>query len=262
MVSDKKLMTLYREARDFLETIAGRDVEELLAFTRYSKVTDMQEIYWRFARSLCNKRGMPATIGDVDELEPFLFGFDPVRTAGKYDGEWKRLFTAIREGYTPPGPMDISREASYWVVYVKGLLSGAVFLSRVGTFSGFERFVAGFAHHPIALAGLPIIIERFIYGMGFPLGCDWLREMGYTDYAKPDIHVLTIFIECGIVRDWDTFQSFKILAHMGRLMGEPPAVVDKVLWYIGSGRFLPDDEPVTRYRNAFVEYVTPILKKV
>ncbi|SHJ90580.1 hypothetical protein SAMN02745216_02511 [Desulfatibacillum alkenivorans DSM 16219] len=261
MVSDKKLIILFNEAKDFLETVAGRDVEELLAFTRYSKVTDMQEVYWRFARSLCNKRGMPATIGDVDDLEPFLFGFDPVRSAGNYGGDWRRLFTAIREGYTPPGPMDASREGSYWVQYVKGLLSGAVFLSRFETFKKFEKFVAGFAHHPIALAGLPLTLDRQVFAMGFPLATDWLRECGYTNYAKPDVHVMTIFVECGIVREWDTFQSFKILARMGRLVGEPPAVVDKVLWYIGSGRFLPGDEPVTRYREAFIEYVKPILEK-
>ena len=261
MVSDK-LVTLYKEARDFLETIAGPNVEKLLAFTRYTKVQDMQEVYWRFARSLPNKRGMPASIGDVDDMEPFLFGFDPLYTAEKYCGDWKRLFTAVREGHTPPGPMDMIREGSYWVVFTKCLLSGAVFLSRFGSFDGFERFVAGFAHHPMALAGLPIIIERHVFGMGFPLACDWLREMGYTDYAKPDVHVLTILSECGIIPAWDPYAAFKALARIGRLVGEPPAVVDKTLWFIGSGRFVPGDETVTRYRDAFIEYVTQILAKV
>ncbi|MFH1886988.1 MAG: hypothetical protein ABIM40_09845 [Pseudomonadota bacterium] len=274
MVSDKKLITLYREARDFLETIAGPNVEKLLAFTRYTKVTDMQEVYWRFARSLCNKRGMPATIGDVDELEPFLFGFDPMATIQKYGGDWRRLFTTIREGYTPPGPMDMSRRGSFWVLYVKGLLDGAAFLNRLGSFNGFEKFVAGFAHHPMALAGLPLIIERHVYGMGFPLACDWLRECGCGSgslefsknkpggsFGKADVHVLTILTECRIIQSWDAYAAFKALARMGWLCGEAPAVVDKTLWYIGSGRFLPGDEPVTRYREAFLEYVVPILER-
>ncbi|HIJ56421.1 MAG TPA: hypothetical protein HPQ03_09885 [Deltaproteobacteria bacterium] len=264
MISDQKLITFYHEARDFLETLAGPKTERLLAFTRYTKVCDMQEVYWRFARSLPNKRGMPATIGDIDELEPFLFGFDPMRTAEKYQGDWKRLFTAIREGYTPPGPMDMSREGSYWVVFAKGLISGSWFLSRFGAFHGFERFVVGFAHHPLALAGLPVIIERHVFGMGFPLACDWLREMGFTDYAKPDVHVLTILSECGVIQAWDPYAAFKVMARIGWLVGEPPAVVDKTLWFIGSGRFVSGsgDETVTRYREAFIEYVKPILAKV
>ena len=260
MVTDNKLITLYREARDFLETIAGPKVEKLLAYTRYAKVHDMQEVYWHFARSLCNKRGMPATIGDVDELEPFLFGFDPVQTANKYGADWRRLFTTIREGYTPPGPMDLSRGGSFWVLYVKGLLSGAEFLSRFKSFNEFEEFALFFTNHPLAMAGLPLLLGR-IHGMGFALSCDYLRQLGLP-YGKGDIHVLTILTECGIIQEWDPYAAFKILARIGRLVGESPAVVDKVLWYIGSGRFLPGDEPVTRYRQAFLEYVIPILEKV
>ncbi len=50
---------------------------------------------------------------------------------------------------------------------------GTVFLSRFDSFEYFDLFVSSFNFNDIAITGLPILLDQEIYGMGFPLGCDW-----------------------------------------------------------------------------------------
>jgi thermostable 8-oxoguanine DNA glycosylase len=38
-----------------------------------------------------------------------------------------------------------------------------------------------------------MLISREVKGIGFPLACDFLKEMGFTGFAKPDVHIKTIF---------------------------------------------------------------------
>jgi hypothetical protein len=84
------------------------------------------------------------------------------------------LFADIKEKHTPPGPMDINKPISYWAIFCKGILSGAELLSQFDSFESFDEFVNSFAFNDISIAALPILLDQEIYGMGFPLGCDWL----------------------------------------------------------------------------------------
>jgi hypothetical protein len=64
----------------------------------------MFDVSWHLLNSLTNKVGMGATIGPINILEPFLFGFDPWQTHSHYRGNWERLFTDIKKKHAPPGP--------------------------------------------------------------------------------------------------------------------------------------------------------------
>ena len=260
MTPDRKLKVLYKAAHDYLGSKIGKEaLEQKLDHYRQYKVGNMNDVFWHLLNSLTNKVGMRATIGDIDPLEPFLFGFDPWQTNSHYQGDWKCLFRDIKKYHTAPGPMDINKPNSYWVIFTKGVLSGAEFLSQFDSFESFDEFVKSFTFNDISIAALPILIDQEIYGMGFPLGCDWLKEIGYGNYGKPDTHTIDILYGTGIARSRDNYEVLKTMVKMARINDELPAVVDRLLWFIGSGKYVDENVKFTRQKAAFIEDLRPKL---
>jgi hypothetical protein len=254
MTPDRKFKMLYSAAYDYLEFKIGKEaLEHKLDHYRHYRVVNMQDVFWHLVNSLTNKVGMRATIGAIDPLEPFLFGFDPWQTHSKYQDDWKQLFADIKEKHTPPGPMDINKPISYWAIFCKGILSGAEFLSRFESYESFDKFANSFAFNDISIAALPILLDQEIYGMGFPLGCDWLKEMGYGDYGKPDTHTIDILYGTGVAASQDNYEVLKTMVKMARVNDEVPAVVDRLLWFIGSGKYVDENVKITRQKAGFIE---------
>ena len=43
------------------------------------------------------------------------------------------------------------------------------------------------------------MISVKVSGFGFPLAYDFLKELGYTEYKKPDVHLIDIFKGLGLI---------------------------------------------------------------
>jgi hypothetical protein len=260
MTPDRKFKMLYTAAYDYLESKIGKvALEHKLNHYRHYKVDNMFDVFWHLVNSLTNKVGMRATIGAIDPLEPFLFGFDPWLTHSHYQDDWQLLFRTIEQNHQPPGPMNILNESSYWVLFCKAILSGTEFLSRFESFKSFDEFVNSFAFNDISIAALPILLDQEIYGMGFPLGCDWLKEMGYGNYGKPDTHTIDILYGTGVAASQDNYEVLKTMVKMARINDELPAVVDRLLWFIGSGKYVDENVKITRQKAGFIEDLRPKL---
>jgi hypothetical protein len=254
MTPDRKFKMLYAAACDYLESKIGKiALEQKLDHYRHYKVDSMFDVFWHLVNSPTNKVGMRATIGDIDPLEPFLFDFDPWQTQSHYQDNWKLLFKTVEANHQPPGPMNITNGSSYWVLFCKGILSGAEFLSLFDSFESFDEFVNSFAFNDTSIAALPILLDQEIYGMGFPLGCDWLKEMGYGDYGKPDVHTGDILFETGVAQSRDNYEVLKTMVRVGRINDELPAVVDRLLWFIGSGKYVDENVKITRQKMGFIK---------
>ncbi len=129
---------------------------------------------------------------------------------------------------------------------------GTEFLSRFDSFESFDQFVSSFNFNDIAITGLPILLDQEIYGMGFPLACDWLKEMGYTNYAKPDTHSIDILYVTRIAPRQDNYVVYKTMVRMAGVNDEVPAVVDRLLWFIGSGKYVDEHDKITRQKAGFI----------
>jgi hypothetical protein len=248
------LRLIYQSAKSFLENLVGKEIlDEKLGHIRTYKVDNMSDMYNHLLWSLTNKRNMQMTIGDIDLLEPFFFDFDPVETHQQYNYRWQELFQRIKEAHKPPGPMDMSNEQGYWAVFSKGALSGAAFLASFRIFEAIDAYFMGFQHHDLAIPALPMILEREIYGMGFPLACDFLKEAGYTNYGKPDVHVKDILCSLELVDCRDNYEVFKTLLRIARANNELSAVIDKLLYLIGSGNIGKPEIKIGRQKKVFIE---------
>lgn len=72
--------------------------------------------------------------------------------------------------------------------------------------------------------------------MGFALACDALKELGYTEYPKPDRHMKDILSGLGLCGK-DEIEVFETLVGMANTLGITPYRLDKVLWLVSSGNF-------------------------
>ena len=98
--------------------------------------------------------------------------------------------------------------------------------------------------------------------MGFPLGCDFLKEIGYTNYAKPDTHTIDILFETGVASSQNNYTVFMTMVQMARVNNEAPAVIDRLLWLIGSGKYVGKNEKITRQKAAFIQDIRPKLDHI
>jgi hypothetical protein len=77
----------------------------------------------------------------------------------------------------------------------------------------------------------------------------------YGDFGKPDRHVIDIFYGIGISQSRDNYEVLKSMVKMARINDELPAVVDRLLWFIGSGKYVDENVKIARQKAAFIEYL-------
>ena len=198
------------------------------------------------------------SIGGVGKLGTVLCDFEPVRVLEKYPSGWEDVLDDIVRQLKPRG--SVSRTSrSIWPRYCRSVLSGARLLSRFSSAEDFYGWVDLFDEDERARPALPLLLAQEIEGIGFALACDFLKELGYENFSKPDVHVKEIF--------WATelspfgtsdYEVFGAVARVARNASVTAYNVDKLFWLIGSGYFYEDPHVGKRGRigsqkKAFIE---------
>lgn len=258
----EQFIELYNQAYIFLKDKVGEKVlrKELDHFfdCQPKKLTD---VFKQMANSLKNRQGFVNFIADVEKMKEVLCGFDPFKIIKKYDQDWLTLCQIFKSLYGSHYKFDLNNHRNAWVMYSKGILSCAKFLSSFKEFDDFDKFIRTFtdSNNEFIIAALPMLLEKEIYGFGFPLACDFLKELGYTEYGKPDVHLKDIFVEVGAVESSDDYEVFKKIVKIGALVHEKPVIVDKIFWLIGSGKFNENNLKIGSQKDEFVAQFKKVL---
>src|SRR5690606_8075370 len=115
----------------------------------------------------------------------------------KYGDDYTQLLTDIETDLRPKGKIRKSPK-SIWPKYCKTIISAADFLSQFDSGEDFYSWANHYYNDSRSIAALPLIIEQEIYGVGYPLACDFLKELGFINYGKPDVHIIDIFVGVGL----------------------------------------------------------------
>ncbi len=175
-------------------------------------------------------------IGGVRNLSPILFDFDPGRVLKEYHN-WEEVLDQI-EARLMQRKKCAREKGSLWPRYCRSILSSAAFLNRFPTASDFYAWCDSIISKQSSNSELPNQIRKNVFGFGKALACDFLKELGYSDYGKPDVHIKDIFTGidfCNEEANQDT-----LLATINRIalnVGISSYNVDKTFWLIGSGYF-------------------------
>ncbi len=269
-------MKAYQLAKDYLP---GRNIRGVTAsliekylnpLTLNPKPASKEGIYRRILESAQNanmKAGVIGrAIGGVEKLSLVLEGFNPKAVMDKYAGDWEAILNDIVERVEPRGEVRRTPR-SIWPHYCQTILSSASFIEQFSSASDFFSWVDFFDRDDRARASLPMLLSREIEGFGFALSCDFLKEMGYVNFPKPDVHLRDIFTALSLCSDKpDDYQLFKAVIRVAGHAGVTAYNADKVFWLIGSGYFYNDLDigsqgRVGSRKREFIEYAKPLLNK-
>jgi hypothetical protein len=210
------------------------------------------DLYIGLLESLKNRQGMPNAIGDVQRLGDCLFGFDPSLVVEHFGDDWGALLDLVREDVQPTSKMDKNNRKNSWVIFCKGATCGAKFLSKFDDVDEFLGYVSDFDAKPTTRPALPLLLGEELFGFGFSLACDFLMELGFTNFSKPDVHLLELFSGLSLAEE-NPLDVFRAVAQMAEEVKETPFAVDKVFWLIGSGKLYLTDDKFKTSKPEFIE---------
>lgn len=256
---------LYKSALDFLlsfDVIKQTDLNKHLV-SEYEKPKDLKIIYRRICESAQNKQMSSKVIGNsiggVDNLRIVLFDFDPQKVAENFKKtEAEKLLNQIREKLKPKGQVRTTNR-SLWPQFCQSVIDSAHFLKSFETADKFYNWANFFANDSKAKPALPLMISIEIAGIGFPLACDFLKELGFVEYGKPDVHLKDIFEALNIIDPHEKsvtkqdYATLKAIDRIAKASNVTPYAVDKVFWLIGSGNFYLTGKNIGRQKQVFID---------
>lgn len=242
----------YQLAKDFLLKNTPPEVDENL-LRKYLNLSRSQvnlnsknDIYFRLLESAQNtnmKTGVIGrAIGGVKTLGNVLNDFNPDEIVSQYGEDSEKLMETIFYKVDVRGKKR-TESNSIWPSYCKTILSAALFLKQFKDLKDFQQWVDENYKDQRTFAAVPFIISYEIYGISLALACDFLKELGYDGYGKPDIHVKNIFKAIGLCRiNSNDYQVLKAIRRIAENVGQTAYHVDKLFWLIGSGKFYNNPE--------------------
>lgn len=203
----------------------------------------LNAIYRALLDSLRNRGMMANVIGELPVLSQALCNFDPQEVLGKYGNDKERLLQALVKA--KPG---LSRKKlgprSLWRIFADGSLGGAKFLTtRFKTAKQFHKYVDKWSVDPDLACAFPLFLsDAGIKGLGPALAADFLKETGMNFMAKPDTYTRRFLALAGLISskkasDSEVLRAFYRASQVLGPKKYPPAVLDKILWHLGSGKF-------------------------
>ncbi len=255
-MKEKDYKNLFESSKKYLldfNEITTEILNKQLELPALDKLKTKKQLFYNFLDCARNKQGMPNAIGDINELEKILYDFNPEKVNNNY-ANWEILFDKIQKENTPPGRMVKSNNHNYWVIYCKSIISISSYLSRFKKIEDFNNYVNPFIlNTPDIKIGLPLILQEELFGFGFALACDFLKENISPDFVKPDTHIKDIFINLNLSDAGATdFQIFRDVIKFSEIIKETPYTVDKLFWLIGSGNFYDSEVKIKTDKRKFI----------
>ena len=260
----QKYIEVYKYAKEFLGRIVDNNPKlnrEILFKHLHdkSKFNNLSDANRRLIESLSNRNMMSSVINFLSKenvIKPILYDYNPKNITKNYLSS-DELFIKFRTKFEIK---NVDSKRNLWRKFSDGIISGSKFLASFNDESDFDNFVRTFSFNKFTKAALPMLLASEIDGFGFALACDFLKELGYRDYPKPDVHLIKIFYELGLCETSNPYDVYKSIIEMSDIVGDDAYTVDKTFWLISSGRFYLVDVEAGRNRDKFISEAKEILK--
>ncbi len=225
-------------------------------------------VYRRLLESAQNAGSMPNVIGKsiptgFSGLSRFLSDLDPKSVHGSYPNRKEfslKLLNDMKEKLTLKGQVNDGAH-SLWVRFCGSIIEGAEFLSQFEDSKDFYEWVKFFDDDERAREALPLLLKTKIHGFGFALACDFLKELGYINFGKPDVHIKNIFSSLNLADNKEDHVVLEAIQRIAKNNETDAYAVDKVFWLIGSGKFYKHKQCIGvngrtgSHRKPFIEFV-------
>ncbi|MBQ8481086.1 MAG: hypothetical protein IJ532_00965 [Alphaproteobacteria bacterium] len=257
---------VFKKAQEKIEKLL-KPVEKYNIKSDSTKLTD---VYVRLLLSCQNRYMMPNVIKfdnpDTEvRFKKILSNYDYKKISERNSEE---IFRKLVDEFG----VEESNKNGFWHSFARSVVDGAKFMKRFADVKEFRNMLETIiGHFPNGMA-LPHLISGEIYGMGEALACDFLKEIGCVEYAKPDDHI-HFFIEQIINNFKNKEISYKKLTDkevleeaqkMARDNGVTAFAMDKILWLVASGKYYDPDgeEPMIKIKNHNNELRDEFVEKI
>lgn len=177
----------------------------------------------------------------------------------------EKVRTTIQKSLDEDLPESYDKEsfnakANLWYRWSCAVVDSAKFINNFEGMDDFRKFVDLFSYNTETRMALPLLISTKIRGVGFALACNFLKELGYLEYPKPDVHIKDVCYELGLSDD-DQFSVFESIVKIADDNEVSPYKVDKIFWLICSGNYYKQDINVGRHKDEFISLMKEELLK-
>ena len=259
MDKNNKYKFVFKSAKEFVDEIIANHpnlsssiLEKHLQHE--SKFENIQDAHRRLIESLSNRNMMAAVISfdrKEKEMSLLLFNYDPNEILAHYKDE-NELLKVFKNKFKL---QRVQSRRNLWRIFSEGIISGSKFMASFRDKDELDGFIKNFARNKYTKAALPMLLSKEIKGFGFALACDFLKELGYRDYPKPDVYLIKIFNELGLSESVEPYEVYKSIIEMTEVVGEDAYTVDKIFWLIGSGKFYLVNINVGRNSDKFIKSI-------
>ncbi|MBM3251824.1 MAG: hypothetical protein FJZ11_03485 [Candidatus Omnitrophica bacterium] len=258
MNKKEKYKLVFESAKRFLNDVVARYPElneailkkHLEHEARFDNIRDANK---RLIESLSNRNMMASVInfqGREKQLRSILCNYGPQAIVNKYQSA-AELLDVFKNNFEI---RNIHSRRNLWRKFAEGIISGSKFMASFKDKDEFNSFIKTFALNKYTKAALPMLLSKEIKGFGLALACDFIKELGYRDYPKPDVHLIKIFSNLGLASSTDPYEVYKVIIEMSEAVGEDAYTVDKIFWLISSGRFYLVGVNTGRRRDEFISF--------
>ncbi|HNW83562.1 MAG TPA: hypothetical protein PKG52_11805 [bacterium] len=269
-MSKERNKRIYKLAYEYLIEIPGVNVvllEKYLAPDPNQKANSMENVFKRLIISSANRQMSQNVIlkrinnvsGEAEGLRTVLFNFNHEKVLEKYNNDSQALLTDIKKTTLIEGIRE--EKNSLWPKFCETILSVAKFLSKFKNIEDLSKWFKFFDDDSRSRVALPMIISFEIKGIGFALACDFLKEIGYTGFGKPDVHIKAIFKELNIANSTDDYSVFNDIVSFSNSVEKNSYNVDKLFWLCATRNFYNDKINLGTDRDAFLNYMKKELQK-
>lgn len=261
------MKSLYTLGYEFLMSKKGvtKELLEQHFEPQFNRPEDIRSIYFRLCISAQNKQMssnvIGKSIGGIENLSSVLFDFNPYEVSSKYQRTDSDLLMNVITKKIQRRSEFKRGNKSLWPKYCQSVIDSAHFLSKFPDSSSFFTWSDEFVKDDKSKPALPLLISIEIRGIGFALACDFLKEIGYSGYGKPDTQIKQIFSELNLIDSKEKselqkdYQTFKVIDQIAKENNVTSFMVDKVFWLIGSGDFYLTGFQIGNCKDEFVNEV-------
>lgn len=248
---EEKMKIIYEQAIKMLAEIKPDNIDMSKYFDIKKNFKSTNDVLYTMCISLQDRQGLPKIIGLLREdrkeiFNKILFNYDCRKILENYTED------SLLETFSKHFMIgNVDSKNNSWRLYAKSIISASKFMNAFNGIEDFERFIDRFNYNEYSTLALPILLKETIFGMGFALACNFLKDLGYSEYSKPDVHIKDIFVGLELCED-DEYSVFKAVKEMANYVGVSPAQVDKLLWIVCSGDFHLDGIKVGSKKNEFI----------
>ncbi len=271
----QKYKLLYEEGYEFLlemlpDSRTKEDLETFYFKPSKDQFTTIEDVFCRMIASAQNTGRREKVIRywgkNSDAIHSVL---DPIGIKGLAHTDPHELYLQLHDACIPRKPIN---KNDMWSKWSKSIVDCAKFLEGFDDAQAFFDFADFFARpndvpekaRPYIAMALPFTIQSTVFGMGLALALDFLKEVGYDSYAKPDVHLRRVFEELGLAYGKSDFDCFRAIAEAASTNDITPYKLDKLIWLICSGTFYEINDKqevkVTGKREEFIEHMRRVFE--